>query len=340
MDNLTHTLVGLMLARASTRADPSGDPSGNRTHTTGMMMIAANIPDVDAVSMLGGGLTYIEYHRSYTHSLAFAPLMALIAPLLIFAIFRTRITARTYALSLAGVLSHLLLDWTNVYGIRLFLPFSSRVLRLDITDVIDPWIWLMLLLAVAAPALARLVNAEIRSQPVSRSGPGPKRGWACFALAMLLLYEGARYIAHDRALAIMGARLFNGEVPRRLTAAPARFNPLRWRGIAECEGFVDLVPVNLNEPFDPAAGEIDYSASPSPAIDAARATHAFQVFGRFSQVQFWRTTPLPEGTLVQLIDLRFGTPRDPGFEAAALVDASNRVLESQFGFGGIPVRGP
>jgi inner membrane protein len=332
MDNVTHTLVGLMLARAATRGNPS--------HTAGMMMIAANIPDIDAVSMFGGTLTYLEYHRSYTHSLAFAPLMALIAPLVMFAVFRTRITWWAYALSFIGVLSHLALDWTNAYGIRLLLPFSNRRLRLDMTDIVDPWIWLMLLLAVAAPALARLVGAEIKSRSLSDSGPGPKRGWAWFALAMLFVYEGARYTAHDRALAVMGAHLFNGTVARRLTAIPARFNPLEWRGIAEGEGFVNIVPVNLNEAFDPAAGEMDYEASPSPAIDAARATRAFQVLGRFSQLPFWKTTPQPDGTLVELLDLRFGTPRIPGIEAAALVDASNHVLESQAGFGRIPVRGP
>ena len=336
--------MAYMLARVRARDSPSSDssahPSGSRSHTAGMMMIAANIPDVDVVSMLGGSLTYMEYHRSYAHSLALAPLMALIPPLLIFAVFHTRICLAAYVLSLVGVLSHLALDWTNIYGIRLLLPFSSRILRLDITDVVDPWIWSILLLAVAAPELARLVNAEIRSRPVSRSGPGPKRGWAWFALAMLLVYEGVRYTAHDRALAVMGAHLFNDAVPRRLTAVPARFNPLRWRGIAECEGFVDIVPVNLEEPFDPESGQIDYSASPGPAIDAAGATHAFQVFGRFSQVPFWKATPVPEGTLVELIDLRFGTPRNPAFEATALVDASNHALRSQAGFGRIPVRGP
>jgi len=340
MDNVTHTLVGLMLARASMRGKSARDVSFDRPHTAGMMMIAANIPDIDVVSMFGGSLTYIEYHRSYAHSLAFAPLMALIAPLIILAIFRTRITLGAYALSLVGVLSHLLLDWTNVYGIHLFLPFSSRISRLDITDVVDPWIWLLLITAVAAPALSRLVGTEIKSRSFSEAGPGPKRGWAWFALAILQAYEGTRYAAHDRALAVMGARLFNNAVPRRLTAVPARFNPLRWRGIAECEGFVDIVPMNLTEAFDPAAGQIDYYASPSPAIDAARATRAFQVFGRFSQIQFWKTTPVPQGTLVELIDLRFGTPRDPTFEATAIVNASNRVIESQAGFGRIPVRGP
>ena len=48
------------------------------------------------------------------------------------------------------MLSHLALDWTNVYGIRLLLPFSGRFLHLDMTDVVDPWILLLLLLAVAA----------------------------------------------------------------------------------------------------------------------------------------------------------------------------------------------
>ena len=68
-----------------------------------------------------------------------------------------------------GVLSHLVLDWTNVYGIRLLLPFSSRWLRLDQTDVVDPWILAILLLAVAAPALARMVSAEIGSKKTCRA---------------------------------------------------------------------------------------------------------------------------------------------------------------------------
>src|ERR1700735_2884622 len=145
MDNITHTLVGLMLARASMGGKPGGDRSGDRSHRAGMMMISANIPDIDVVSMFGGGLTYIEYHRSYAHALAFSPLMALIAPALIFAIFRARISWTGYALSLFAVLSHLVLDWTNAYGISMLLPFSTRKLRLDITDVVDPWIWLILL---------------------------------------------------------------------------------------------------------------------------------------------------------------------------------------------------
>jgi membrane-bound metal-dependent hydrolase YbcI (DUF457 family) len=47
-------------------------------------------------------------------------------------------TLFTYLGCVVAVLSHLLLDWTNVYGVRLMLPFSAKWYRLDSTDIIDP----------------------------------------------------------------------------------------------------------------------------------------------------------------------------------------------------------
>jgi inner membrane protein len=354
VDNVTHTLTGLMLSRSGidrkvARAAP-------------MMMIAANLPDIDAVAFFGGPAAYLEWHRSYPHALVFAPLMALIPPLLFLVFARQRITLWAYAGSLIGVLSHLALDWTNVYGIRLLLPFSDRWLRLDITDIVDPWILAILFLALAAPALARMVGSEIASRRVKS---GPHRGWAWFALIALFSYEGARYTAHERALAVMGAHTFNGVIARRLTALPRGGNPLLWKGVAEgvsldregntsenaagekdsqntlkdgqnpgkLDHFVTIVPVDLSVPFDPTAGRTDHDAPPNPAIDAARATHPFQVFGAFDQLPFWKITRTDTGTLVELIDLRFGTPQHPGFEASATVDESGGVHDARARFG-------
>jgi inner membrane protein len=296
-----------------------------------IMIIAANIPDIDVVAGLGGTLAYLKWHRSFTHALAFAPVMALI-PLAIFAVF----SVRAYFFSLLGVLSHLALDWTNAYGIRLYLPFSSRWLRLDQTDVVDPWIWLILLIALAAPALARMVGAEIGL----KKNAGPKLGWAWFAMLTIVAYEGARFTIHARALAVMNARLYNESIARRVTAVPYRWNPMHWRGIAEGDGFVAIFPVNLDEPFDPSGGRMDYPASPSPAIDAAKRTRAFEGFAGFSQLPFWKTTPVASGTEVELIDLRFGSPQNPGFEAKALVEDSGVVHDPQVTFGAPPIRTP
>jgi inner membrane protein len=326
VDNVTHSLVGLMMSRSGIDRKVA--------HAAPLMIIAANIPDIDVISLFGGPLTYLEWHRSYTHALISAPLMALIPPLIL--LWRGRFTVWAYAFSLIGVLSHLVLDWTNIYGIRMLLPFSARWPRLDITDVVDPWILATLFLALAAPAFVKLVSSEIASKTAS----SPKRGWAWFALIVLLGYEAGRYIAHERALAVMGAHLYNGTVARRLTAVPNRFNPFHWTGIAEGDGFVTIVPVDLISDFDPRAGRIDYPAPPSAAIDAARRALVFQVFGRFNQLPFWKTTPVTDGTLVQLIDLRFGTPEHPGFQAQAEVNGGGGVVRSSFTIGGQTARGP
>jgi inner membrane protein len=312
MDNVTHSLVGLMLARVSGR-------------NAMMMVVAANFPDIDIVSWAGGTLTYLEFHRGIAHSLIAAPILALIAVLL----FRSR-NWQSYAACLVGVFSHLLLDWTNTYGIRMLLPFSGRWLHLDITDVVDPWILLALLLAVAAPGLAGLVGSEIGAKKSS----GAKRGWAWVALTFLLAYEGGHFAAHQRALAVMGARLYNGKLATRLSAIPNRWTPFEWRGVAEGDGYVVDVPVDLNTEFDPSAGRIDYT---SPPNEAALKTRPFEVFSKFDQLPFWKTEKLADGsTEVQLIDLRFGTPESPGFVATAMLDASGVVRESKLGFG-LPV---
>jgi inner membrane protein len=224
-------------------------------------------------------------------------------------------------------MSHLLLDWTNTYGIRMLLPFSARWLHLDTVDVVDPWILLAFLLAVAAPALAGLVSSEIGAKKSS----GARHGWAWVALAFLLAYEGGRFAAHQRVLAVMGARLYNGKQANRLSAIPNRWTPFQWRGVAEGDGYVVDVPVDLNTEFDPSQGRIDYT---SPPNEAALKTRPFQVFSRFDQLPFWKVEKLGDGaTEVQLIDLRFGTPEKPGFVAVAVVDAAGFVRESQFRFG-------
>ena len=79
--------------------------------------------------------------------------------------------------ALIAIATHLLLDLTNTYGIRLFLPFSSKWQRLDLTNVFDLWIWSVFLICIAAPFLGRLVGSEIAAL-AGRRLPGRQRRWA------------------------------------------------------------------------------------------------------------------------------------------------------------------
>jgi inner membrane protein len=327
MDPLTHTAVGLFLSRAGlNRWTPRATP---------MLMLAANAPDIDIVTMAGGGLSYLQYHRHLTHSLAAMPLVALLPVLVVRLVGRKPIRwAGAFFASLIAVASHLLLDLTNSYGIRLFLPFSARWPRLDITNVVDLWIWAAFLLAVVAPFLSGLVGREISSG--RRPSPYPGRGFAIFALSFLLLYNCGRAALHARAVAVLDARLYQGAVPARVAALPDASNPLRWRGLVETGDFYAVADLNLAGAFDPSRAALFLKPDSNPAIAAAQGAPAVREFLQFAQYPLWRVTPsaeLENGQLVEVFEMRFGSPQEPGPSASALVDSGNRVVKSSFSWG-------
>lgn len=320
MDNLTHSLVGLFLARAGLRrATPRG---------TAILVLGANAPDFDAVSWFGGPATYLHWHRNLTHSLLAIPAMALLTVAMVRFAGRKPVQWRPALLiAMVAVASHLLLDLTNIYGVRLLLPFSAQWFNWDLTPVIDFTIWTILLLGVAAPALGRLVGSEIGER---RREPGG--GWAVAALLLLFSYDAARAVAHDRAVAEVEARQYNGLTPRRTGAFPEA-NPLRWTGIAELSDAYVMAPVDLRHEFRPQDGTTYDKAARTPEVEAARLTFAFGRLLEFAQWPVWVSEPMPGGRLtrVRLIDLRFGTPEEPGFAAvAATVDDRLHVMDTTF----------
>lgn len=327
MDNLTHTAIGLFLSRAGlNRWTPRATP---------ILLLAANAPDIDVVTAAGGADSYLHYHRHLTHSFLAMPAMALLAVGIVRLVSRKPLRwAGAMAAALIGVASHLLLDLTNTYGVRLLLPFSERWLRWDIVNVFDLWIWAALLLSIAAPFLGRLVGSEIASG--SGRTPHHGRGFAWFALLFVLLYDSGRAVLHGRALATLDARVYQGAAPVRVFAAPDAANPWLWRGVVETSDFFAVADVDLHSEFDPDRAAIFHKPEADPAIDGARRDPMFARFLEFSQLPLWRVSPAPEpenAKTVEVIDLRFGTPSTPGFLVGAVVDSRLRVIGPYLRFG-------
>jgi inner membrane protein len=332
LDNLTHTAIGLFLSRAGlNRLTPLATP---------ILLLAANAPDIDIVSAGGGSLAYLHYHRHLTHSLLAMPAMALLSVAIVRLVARKPVRwLGAFAAALIGIASHLLLDLTNTYGIRLFLPFSARWLRLDIVNVFDLWIWAVLLLAMAAPFLGRLVGSEITSGSGKPAHHG--RGFAWFALLFVLLYDCGRAILHQRAIATLESRVYQDASPTRVFAAPDAANPWLWRGVVETTDFFAVQEVDLNGEFDPTRATIFHKPEPDPAIDVARRDPTFAGFLEFSQLPVWRVSPAPEpenAKIVEVVDLRFGTPAAPGFMAGAVVTSRLQVMNPFFRFGRVRAR--
>jgi len=328
MDPLTHTATGLFLSRVGLkRWTPLATP---------ILLLAANAPDIDIVSLAGGPLAYLHYHRHLTHSIAAMPVMAIgtVALVWVFARKQKIRWAGAFFAALIAVASHLLLDLTNTYGIRLYLPFSARWLRLDITNVFDLWIWAVFLLCIAAPFLGRLVGSEIASRNTQQPLHG--RGFAWVALIFLLIYNCGRGVLHSRAVTELQSRIYEDSAPLRTLAVPVAANPWRWKGVVETADSFAVEDLDLLGEFDPTQATVYHKPAADPAIQAAAQLPAFQEFLRFSQFPLWRVAPsseLENGKTVEVMDLRFGTPATPAFVVRATFDANLRPVSSSFQFG-------
>ncbi|MCM8556354.1 metal-dependent hydrolase [Sphingomicrobium sediminis] len=143
MDNITHSLAGALLGqmglkRLTARAMPT-------------LIIAANLPDIDALTLILGGNEHLAHRRGITHGPIAMVVLPIILTGLVLLYDKWRPAKETVkpgwilACAFIGCLSHPALDWLNVYGIRFLEPFSDEWYAGDTLFIIDIWVWLALL---------------------------------------------------------------------------------------------------------------------------------------------------------------------------------------------------
>ncbi|MES2120583.1 MAG: metal-dependent hydrolase [Pseudomonadota bacterium] len=251
MDNLTHSLVGALLGRAGLkRLTPRAMPA---------LILSANLPDIDSFIARPLGLEPIAFHRGFTHGVGGLLIMPFVAAGLIWLWDRLRRfksppldgegqgwgEGRSHAkrdthplptlphrgggiylpgLILAcflGTLSHPLLDWMNTYGIQLLAPLSGHWFHADTLFILDPWIWLMLILGL---------EMSWRAERLGRSWTRP----ALWAFAAALGYIGINAAISLRAEALARPLVARVSEPRIIVAGevPLEFWKRRivWRG--------------------------------------------------------------------------------------------------------------
>src|SRR6476469_8495735 len=200
MDNLTHTLFALTLARTPLARAGRG--------TTAALVLASNAPDVDILATAGGAVKYLEWHRGMTHGPIGVVGLAIISAALVWigrrfydrrwppdraaaaasepALARDASFAMLVAVSIIGVLLHVLMDLPTSYGTRLLSPFDWHWFAVDIMPILD----IYLLGALAAG----LVFGRRTDAARSRN--------AVIVLTLMAANYGVRIVAHDRALAL------------------------------------------------------------------------------------------------------------------------------------------
>lgn len=230
MDILTHAVMGASLAVAVASLRGGGQTLERRRTAALAGAVAGVLPDADALIQSGGdALLVLDYHRHFTHALAFVPLGALIAAMMLWPFLKRRIGFATlYACSVAAYFAHPLLDACTSYGTHLWLPFSQRREAWNLIAVVDPVFTLLLSL----PLWFALRRPDARALR--------------WALALGLGYFGLSAFQQQRAeeqlLAVARAR---GHDARQLSVKPSMANLVLWRSLYVHDGRVQADAFHL-----------------------------------------------------------------------------------------------
>lgn len=321
MEPLTHLLTGACIGRAGFNRKTA--------YATLAAVLAAEAADLDILWGLAGPVEELKHHRGITHTFVAVPVIAGVVVGAVWLWRRWRKKAEPasfrlgwlYLTAFVAALSHILLDWTNNYGVRPFFPFNPRWYMGSFLFIAEPVLWALLLLALVMPWLLGLADREIGV----RKKPFRGRGWAIFALAGMTVVGCWRWAERAQGLVMMTNAQVTSEPALRMSLEPYPVNPYRWHAIVETRDYYQTAEVNTWNPSaadaivsDPHA-DVIYKPAVTPAVEAAKQTFLGRVYldwGRWAVVRDLGQEPvegitpplLPPGrawTTVEFSDLRF-----------------------------------
>jgi inner membrane protein len=361
MEPVTHLLTGACLSRTGLNR--------RAAYATLTMVVAAEFPDIDTLWGMRGPIEGFQHHRGITHTFLGLPFEAALIVVGVYAWHRWRVRRESahpqvrakpltvapvrwgmlYGLALVALLSHLLLDYTNNYGLRPFFPFNDRWYAASIVFIFDPLMFALLVGALIMPWLFGLVNAEIGA----KKQPFRGRGWAIAALLGIVGWWGLRTVEHQRAIQMAMAQSIvapttasaaaSAQAPdaaaayvpsylptRKALASPDLLSPFRWSAA------MDFGPVYRLADIDTQGGTVMMGETTYPkpgrsaAVVAAEGSKLGRAYMDWSPMPFVEVTkadrelasdgrgPGAIGTVV--------TFRDPRFLGGRLGDAGRQPL--------------
>jgi inner membrane protein len=288
MEPVTHFLTGACIGRAGLNR--------RTAYATLAATLAAEAPDMDVFWSFGGPVVALQHHRGITHTLIAAPAVALIITGFVwtldrylFPLFTPRKPAPprpirwlwVFLSALIADFSHLLLDWTNNYGIRPFFPFNAHWYSGDLVFIAEPVIWALLIAALVFPALLGLTDREVGA----RRTRFPGRGWAIAALSGMVILWCVRWAEHASARNLVEAANVTPTPASRIALEPYPINPWRWHAILETPTTWQTAEVDTSTGIvasDPRTDSL-FKPPDTPSLEAAKRTQLGRVYLDWSQ---------------------------------------------------------
>ncbi len=333
MEPVTHFLTGACIGRAGLNRKTA--------YATFAAVLAAEAADLDVLWSLAGPVEGLKHHRGITHTFLFVPVVAAAICGVVWLVHRWRqhhLARRprpapdpesslpppqavrwgwVYFTALLSALSHILLDWTNNYGVRPFYPFNPRWYEGSIVFIAEPVLWALLFSAMLFPWIFGLADREMGA----RRQPFRGRGWAIFALCGMVALWSFRWVQQDEARTLLSQQQVAVDPVQRIALEPYPINPFRWHAILETDGYYQTAEISTRTGLidSEAPRDVLYKPTDTPAVEAAKRTFLGRVYldwGRWAVVRDVGQMTIPgtdppqlpldrTWTAVQFSDLRF-----------------------------------
>jgi inner membrane protein len=221
-------------------------------------------------------------------------------------------------------LSHILLDYTNNYGVRPFWPFWEKWYSWDIIFIVEPALYVILVAGLVLPAI------------FSRHQPLPSgRRFAVIALVCVAGLYAARDHEHRKAVHAIQQQRFNSASPVRVSAYPYYWNIFRWYAVAETPDFFATSDINSRS-LEMNNRELEFFSKPpeTPVTLAAKKSYLGRVYLDWAQYPLVTQSYTGDGWSVRFRDLRYDyPPLRGGNTLSATVELNNslHVLREFFG---------
>lgn len=270
MDNVTHTLIGITLARSVDRRELLDQ------RIFWASVIGSNLPDLDFVAHFQTGrLGYLLHHRGLTHTFLWVPLLGLmtVGLLKVWPQREGEVQSgffKIFWVACLALLLHIAADFCNDYGVHPFSPFWNRWFYGDLFFIIEPVLWLSMI-PLAVLSVRRRWAAWF---------------WGGLGLGMVALVWSISGIPKGIAVGVTGvgilAAILQWRWPRSLSVAfggVGAFLSLAILGERWTQGWMDqeLRQARRQETW------VDFISSPAPANPFCR---RLIVLSRDSQGQY------------------------------------------------------
>jgi inner membrane protein len=301
LDSLSHAIIGVAVANLAGAPISPYDPIYIAT------ILGAQAPDFDAIALVRSQLSFLEQHRSLSHSIPGVAIWSTLITVLLWTVLPLAAPWTLFGWAFAGGLSHIAIDYFNTHGASLLWPLRSERKSCHLLNVFDPVLIVLMLGTYLLPL--------------------PPTQLAFTTFAVIFFYIFGRAFLRNRATYWLKLHFQDYNVVSVLVM-PSLKRIFFWDFVVETSSNYLIGQIGALCPVLEVRADLPQPA-PTSITAQAQNTELGKFFCRFSPIPYFQEFQQTGLTQVRIYDLRYFRNKNFVHRAIITFDPLLRPIESQ-----------